>query len=101
MDSLCLKWHMRLSSKKTKSMMINRSGTYAFGCGVVTFGGAELEITVDSKLTFDTHVHEVVSKATRSLGVVRRAGKFFDCPRVLKSYFNSCVLSSLEYCAPV
>ena len=29
-----------------------------------------------------------------------RAGKVFDCPCGLKSSYNACVLSSLEYCAP-
>ena len=32
------------------------------------------------------------------MGVVRRAIKLFDCPRVLKSCFNACVLSNLDYC---
>ena len=41
------------------------------------------------------------AKAARSLWVVRRTGKLFDCLRVLKSCFNVYVLSSLEHCAPV
>ena len=40
-------------------------------------------------------------KAARSLGVVRRAGKLFACPRVLKNYFNAYVLFSLENWASV
>ena len=47
------------------------------------------------------HLREVVSKAARSLGIVRRAGKLFNCPRGLKSYFNAYVLFNLEYCACV
>ena len=46
-----------------------------------------------------TQLRDVVSMAIRSLGVVRRARKLFDCPRGLKSCFNAYVLSSLEYCA--
>ena len=57
-------------------------------------------VTLDSKLTFETNLREVVVKAARSMGVVHRAGKLFDCPRTLKSCFNAYVLSSLEYCAP-
>ena len=60
-----------------------------------------LGITFESKLTFETHLHKVVSKAARSLSIVRRAGELFDCQCVLKSCFKSCVLSSLEYCVPV
>ena len=57
--------------------------------------------TYNSKLTFEMHLREVVSKAARNLGVVRLAGKWFDCLRVLKGCFNAYILSSLEYCAPV
>ena len=60
-------------------------------------------MNLDSKLTLEMHAREVVSKAAmcRNLGVVRRAGKLFDCPRVLKSCFNEYVLSTLECCALV
>ena len=34
-----------------------------------------LGVTLDSKLTFETHLRKVVSKAIRSLGIVRRAGE--------------------------
>ena len=53
------------------------------GLGDLTLGGAELEeikdlrilgVTLDSKLRFETHLREVVSKAARSLEAVRRAG---------------------------
>ena len=58
-------------------------------------------VTLDSKLTFEIHLREVVSKAARSLGVIRRAGKFYHCPRVFKSCFNAYVLSRVEYCVPM
>ena len=54
-----------------------------------------------SKLTFETHLLEVISKAARNRGVVRRAGKLFDYPHVLNRCFNVYVLSNLEYSAPV
>ena len=41
--SWCLKWHMRLNPKKTKSMEVSRSRTYASGYGDLTLDGAELE----------------------------------------------------------
>ena len=55
-----------------------------------------LGVPLDSKLTFETHLQEVLSKADRRLGVVCRAGKLFDYPRVPKSCFNAYVLSSLK-----
>ena len=79
-------------------MVVNRSQTSAPGYGDLNLGGEELEevkylrilgATFDSKLTFEAHLREVVSKATRDLYVVRQAGNFFDTPRVLKSCFNA------------
>ena len=82
-------------------------------------------VIYDSKLTFQTHLreshlreeinnlimtistrgHNTPSRkktlAARNLGVVRLAGKLFECSRVLKGCFNAYVLSRLEYCAPV
>ena len=77
-NSRCLKWHMRLIPKKMKSMVVSRSRTIASGYGDLHLSGAELEgtrslrilgVTLDSKLTFETHSREVVSKAAGSLGV--------------------------------
>ena len=105
-----LKWHMKLSPKKTKSTVISRSRTSAPGYGDLILGGAGLEevkslcilgITFDSKLTFEMHLREVVSKAARYTGLIRRAGRLFDCPRMLKGCFNAYVWSSLEYCVSV
>ena len=100
---------MKLNPKKTTSMMVSLSRNYVSRYGDLTLGGADLEevrslrilgVTFDCKLTFDTHLREVVSKAVRSLSVVHRAGKIFGCPRVLKSCFNAYVLFSLEYFTP-
>ena len=91
-------------------MVVSRSRTYAPCYCDLTLAGEELEqlksvrilgVTSGSKLTFQTHLREVVSKAARKLGVVRRARQLFDCPRDVISCFNTYVLSSLEYCAPV
>ena len=61
----CLKCHMRLNPKKTKPVVVSRSRTIAPGYGDLTLSGAELEelkglrllgATLDSMLTFETHV---------------------------------------------
>ena len=68
---------------------------------LITLGGVELEevksprilgVNFDSKLTFEMHLWKVVLKAARNLGVGRRAGKLFDCQRVLKGCFNAYIL---------
>ena len=88
---------MRLNPKKTKFMVVSRSWISASGYGELILSSAELEevkslrilgITFVSKSTFVTHLREVVSKAARYLGVIRRSGKLFDCPHVLKGGFN-------------
>ena len=91
-------------------MAFNQSRTYTPCYDDLTLGGTVLEyvrnlrilgITFDSKLTFETHLREVVSKTARNFDIVRQAGKLFDCPRVLKSCSNAYVLSNLEYSALV
>ena len=101
---------MRLKSKKPKPMVVSRFHTIASSYCDLTLGSAELEevkslrslgVTLGSKLTFENHLRKLVSKSARRLGVMRRAGSLFYCPRVTKSCFNAYFLSSLEYCAPV
>ena len=62
---------MRLNPKKTKSTVESRFQIYAAGYGDLTLCGAELgEVqnlrilgaTLDSKLTFETNLREVVRK---------------------------------------
>ena len=75
---------MKLNPKKTKSTVVSRSRAYAPGYGDLTLDGAKLKklkslliprVPLDSKLTFETHLREVVSKAVRSLSVVRHSVK--------------------------
>ena len=82
---------------------------YAPDYGDLTLGSAEheeirslriLEVIFGSNGTFVTHIREVVSNTARSFGVVRRAGKLFDYPRVLKSCFNAYVLSNYSIVIP-
>ena len=94
--------------------MVSRSRTYDPGYGDLSFCGAEFkevkclrilrvwdlfEWSSVERSHIETYLSEAVSKAARNLCVVRRAGKLFDCKRVVKSYFNAYVSSSLKYCA--
>ena len=88
---------MRLSPKKTNSMVVSRFRTSDPGYGDSLLDELSLRrqslrilgVTIDSKLTFEMHLREVVSKAARNLGIVRRVGKLFDCPRVLNGCSNA------------
>ena len=75
----CLQCNMRLIPSKPKSMAFSRSRTVVSGYDDLTFGDAEFEdvkrlrilgVTSDSKLTVETPLREVVSKAAMSRGGV-------------------------------
>ena len=89
---------MRLNPKKTKSML-------NLCYGDLTLGGAEIKevmrlrifrVPLDSKLTFEIHLREVVSKAAISFGIVIRAEKLFECSHVLNTCFNAYALFNLS-----
>ena len=57
-------------------------------------------ILVDSNLSFDMHIQDVVKKANRILGVIKRNFKFLDCTTFIMLY-KSMVRSHLEYAQTV
>ena len=56
----------------------------------------DLGIIFDSKLDFNQHIHEKVSKANQILGIVRRSFKFLNYSSFLKLY-KALVRNHLEY----
>jgi hypothetical protein len=56
-------------------------------------------VNLDSKLTFEGHIREVLSSSSRALGIMREAGKLVESPDVLETCFRSYVFFRLEYCA--
>ena len=104
----CLRWHLRLNLKNTKSMGVSRSRTDAPGYGILTLGGTELEevkslrilgVTLDSKLTFEAHLREVVLKAARS--VEHKSYLIvLVCPRAVSMHM-SCPSWSIEPCVDI
>ena len=73
-NSLCLKWHVRLNPKKMKSMVLSRSRSNAPGYGDLTLGGAELEdvkclrifgVILDTKLTLTFICGKLCQRLTR------------------------------------
>ena len=57
-------------------------------------------MTVDSDLSFKTHIGEQVSKANRQLGLVRRTFDYLDGP-MMKQLFPAVVRPHLEYGASI
>ena len=60
----------------------------------------DLEVIVDSRLSFDEHVTEVVSKCTGSLCQIIRVKHLFDRSTLI-TIINSLVFSKLFYCSSI
>ena len=56
----------------------------------------DLGVTFDCKLTFDAHVQNVIKKANRILGIIRRTFTFMDVDTFLRLY-KTMVRPHLEY----
>lgn len=58
---------------------------------------SDLDIILDSKLTFNLHLNYIINKANRMLGFIKRFSRDFRDPYVLKLLFVSFVRPILEY----
>ncbi|CAB3243345.1 unnamed protein product [Arctia plantaginis] len=61
----------------------------------------DLGVTFDSKLLFDTHIYNIVSKASKALGFLLRVSADFKNIKTIKILYCSLVRSHLEYCSQV
>jgi hypothetical protein len=61
----------------------------------------DLGVIFDEKNTFVPHVHNVIDKANRMLGIVKRVCADFQNVSTMKTLFISMVRSQLEYVSPV
>ena len=101
---------MKPNASKIDTIIVARSRTLLPRHPALSIGGVVLEessslqvlgVTLDSKLTFETHVRNIVSVASQKLGIVRKAFKIFGDVVVTSRCFKSFVLPLLEYCSPV
>ena len=53
----CLKWHMKLNLKKTKSTLVSWSRTIAPGYSEITLGGADFEELKESAYSWSYFRH--------------------------------------------
>ena len=61
----------------------------------------DLGVPLDDKFTFRPHVHQIVAWAKRTLGLVKRMAKGFDCPYVTESLYTSVMRPIMEYASVV
>ena len=101
---------MKLNASKSKTMTVSRSRTSIPAHPDLHVGGVNhvnsatldiLGVTFDQKLTFESHICSMVSRASRSLGIFRKASRVFGDHTVSLRCFRSFVLPLLEYCSPV
>jgi hypothetical protein len=57
----------------------------------------DLEVVLDSKFNFTSHIDSLGCKSFQDVGYIRRIGKEFRDPYTLKTLYNSFVRSHLDY----
>ncbi|XP_013177582.1 PREDICTED: uncharacterized protein LOC106125042 [Papilio xuthus] len=91
-------YHIKFSKKK-KPLVTK----YELGGAIIS----ELEVvqdlgvTIDSKLKFTTHVNNIVAKAAKTLGFLRRNTQDFKLIQTKQMLYNAFVRSQLEYASVV
>ena len=82
----CDLWGMKLNASKTKTMIVSRSLTMHPQSPPLTIGGTVLkesddlvilEVTFDSKMTFEKHLRSVSRTASQRLGILRKSWRVF------------------------
>ena len=77
---------MKFNASKTKTMIVSRSGTMHPESPPLTIGGTVLKesddlvivgVTLDSKMTFEKHLHSVSRAASQRFGILRKFGRVF------------------------
>ena len=106
----CLQWGMKLNPTKSKEMIVSRSRTLLPEHPRLLINGTSiiksdqlklLGVTLDSKLTFETHLRNVSRGISQKLGILRKSKKIYKDDDILRKCFFSFVLPHFEYCSTV
>ena len=82
----CNLWGMKLNAGKTKTMIVSRSRTMHLQSPTITVGGTVLmesveldilEVTFDSRLSFENHFRSISRSASQRLGILRKFWRVF------------------------
>jgi hypothetical protein len=102
----CDRWLLGLNINKCSVLHLGReersNSSYAINSdnGSVILKSSTLEkdlgILVDSKLKFDSHINNIVNKANRLVGLIRRSFNFLDAKN-FSLIFKAIVRPTLEY----
>ena len=61
----------------------------------------DLEVTITSSLSWDTHIHNIVAKANKLLGLLKRTCPLLTDVNVRQMLYLSLVMSQLSYAIQV
>ena len=94
-------WQLHFNSSKCKVMHLGRQNPnrdYTMGSTTLatTTSEKDLGVYVDTELTFEKHIENVVNQANSMLGLIRRSYTYLDSQSLLKVY-TSLVRPTLEY----
>ena len=100
---------MILNPNKTKALVVSRSRTVNpphgdLVTGVFIRANPNVDIIgvkFDRKLTFEDHVHFIVSGVSQRIGILWLVKLIFVDYSVLLRFYFAFVLPILEYCSPV
>ena len=109
-QSWCLQWGMKLNPSKSKEMLVSRSRTRFPEHPNLSINGALINqvhqlkllgVTLDSKLTFETHLRDMSRSISQKLGILRKSKKIYEDDDILRRCFFSFTLPHFEYCSAV
>ena len=100
-------WSLQFNPKKCKVLHLgknNPSYDYTMTKDKLVLDNSDAErdlgVVIDSALSFSNHINEIVSKANRILGLIKRNFKYLDENSFLNLY-KTLVRPLLEYASPV
>ena len=99
---------MSINVAKTKSLYISSkskpcsANQISFENGMIQTSNEEklLGVTIDSKLSFDCHINNVLKKCNSMLYLLSRIKAFLNIP-MRKIFFNAYILPHLDYCCVI
>ena len=108
--SWCDRWGMKLNPSKSNSIVISRSRTLFPHHPDLILDGISvpncctlklLGVTLDSKLTFETHLRSVASCVSQKIGLLRKCRRIYRDDDIVRNSFYSFILPNFEYCSVV
>jgi hypothetical protein len=108
LDNYCLRNHLDLNASKCSVVTYSRKRNLVLVDYMLSNVVLKRETVIrdlgvlhDHKLVFDSHINNIISKASRALGFIMRSSRDFRHAKTLKILYCSLVRSHLEYASQV